>query len=107
MVILNKKSAFDFETRSSDSMTDKYLVHARESRLHFAIIPVFVNDEAFKLLSISAIISKNPLFHSFKSFTLKHKICLFLPNNYTKIHQNGLWQKYTGGPPFEEFGWFR
>jgi len=48
-VILNDKLSLDLSTRPSDCITDKYLVHARESMLHLGIIPDFFNGETLKL----------------------------------------------------------
>jgi len=53
--------------RLSDCITDKYFVHALESKLHLETIPDFFNDEKFKLLRISDTSSKNPLFHNLKN----------------------------------------
>ncbi len=64
--MLNDEPSFDLVIRSSDCMTDRYFVHARESRLHLATIPDLFNGMAFKLSRISDTISKNPLFHRLK-----------------------------------------
>jgi len=66
LVILKDESFFDLVIRASDSITDKYFVHARESKLHLATIPDLFNDDEFKLLRISDTSSKKPLFHNLK-----------------------------------------
>jgi len=75
LVILKNESFFDLVISASDTITDKYFVHARGSILHLATIPDFFNDDEFTLLRISDTSSKNPLFHNFKNHpTLGRKL---------------------------------
>ena len=65
--MINDEPSFDLPIRSSDCITDRYFVHARESKLHFPMIPDLFNGLAFKLRRMSDTISKKPLFHRFKN----------------------------------------